>query len=594
MGNDENRLKKGKSSQQIGKNKTVGVHSIAVRLIAILLLMVFAAAATNLINFRAMKQMNHSIEEITDSKVPAMQQMYSIRQMLETVQKDFYRFMATMPGSKSHEESQDDYTVNREEIISQIQKLSSVSNDTKLISDVSDGVNGILASMDETMANYDKGKAVEVTLQINAIRVRMDDVKADIAVLREESMQEMEEATGTARGIYESASTICRTMTILSMFVGIAGILIIMIGIVHPMRTATKELLVMIEEIDQGKGDLTRNIRVRSSDEVGQMVQSFNQFINVLKKLINKMKDGSEDLERMAAYVDDGVRAAGDKITNTSETMQQLAESMATVSATVSDITENIDSIRGNISVMADKTGEGLERVDSIRKRADAMKESAAASEDSANDIILRISDELTIAIEQSKQAEKIKELTNEILSISAQTNLLALNASIEAARAGEAGKGFAVVADEIRKLADDSRNTANDIQNISRFVTDSVQNLSDQAGKMLNFVHEDVLQAYRGMVESGKNYSEDASQMNEMVMELQQVAENLLHAANGIASATDSVSDAVTQSAHRVENATEYTAELAGHMGNINESVEKNVSVAETLRKEVSGFICE
>ena len=56
------------------------------------------------------------------------------------------------------------------------------------------------------------------------------------------------------------------------------------------------------------------------------------------------------------------------------------------------------------------------------------MKESAAASEDSANDIILRISDELTIAIEQSKQAEKIKELTNEILSISAQTNLLALN----------------------------------------------------------------------------------------------------------------------------------------------------------------------
>ena len=65
MGNDEKRLKKGKALQQTGKNKTVGVHSIAVRLIAILLLMVFAAAATNLINFRAMKRMNHSIEVIT-------------------------------------------------------------------------------------------------------------------------------------------------------------------------------------------------------------------------------------------------------------------------------------------------------------------------------------------------------------------------------------------------------------------------------------------------------------------------------------------------------------------------------------------------
>lgn len=51
-------------------------------------------------------------------------------------------------------------------------------------------------------------------------------------------------------------------------------------------------------------------------------------------------------------------------------------------------------------------------------------------------------------AVEESRSAEKITELTGEILDIASQTNLLALNASIEAARAGEAGKGFAVVAE--------------------------------------------------------------------------------------------------------------------------------------------------
>ena len=101
--------------------------------------------------------------------------------------------------------------------------------------------------------------------------------------------------------------------------------------------------------------------------------------------------------------------------------------------------------------------------------------------------------------------------------------------------KAGEAGKGFAVVADEIRKLADESRNTANGIQNISKMVTESVENLAGNAGKMLDFVNQDVLNDYKGMVESGETYNEDAVQMNEMMQDLQSVAENLRRAANQI-----------------------------------------------------------
>ena len=189
---------------------------------------------------------------------------------------------------------------------------------------------------------------------------------------------------------------------------------------------------------------------------------------------------------------------------------------------------------------------------------------------------------------------EKIGEIIVQIEDIARQTNLLSLNASIEAARAGEAGKGFAVVADEIRKLADESRNTANGIQNISKMVTESVENLAGNAGKMLDFVNQDVLNDYKGMVESGETYNEDAVQMNEMMQDLQSVAENLRRAANEISEAADGVSNAVNQSAAGVSNAAEYTSELAGHMTGINESVEKNVNIAESLKNEVAGFQCE
>ena len=464
----------------------------------------------------------------------------------------------------------------------------------QIMQKIYDGVNNVLERMDNAMEKYDDGKTGKVSIEVNVIRVCMEEVNAYITGIQQKSVNEMDEATAQAHATYQAVSKVCVGMAVASILVGVAGILVILIGVVKPMRAATRDLMKMITEIDGGSGDLTAHLKVRGNDEIGQMVRGFNQFIDVLRNLIEKIKKGSGELEHTAASVDNGVRAAGDKITGTSATMEQLAASMEEVSATVINITENIESIRKDITVMADKTGEGLERVDSIRQKAEGMKADATASQVSAADMVARISGELSTAIEQSKQVEEINKLTDEILSISSQTNLLALNASIEAARAGEAGKGFAVVADEIRKLADESRNTANGIQNISKMVTESVENLAGNAGKMLDFVNQDVLNDYKGMVESGETYNEDAVQMNEMMQDLQSVAENLRRAANEISEAADGVSNAVNQSAAGVSNAAEYTSELAGHMTGINESVEKNVNIAESLKNEVAGFQCE
>ena len=590
-------VKKEKSAVTKKTAKKTRNSSMAVKLVAILVLMVAVTMVSNVINYDAMVKMNHSIKDVTDSKVPDLQNAYNIQYSLAAVQKDFYRYLATTKGETSHTEARNDYAADREAVADLVQQMYDATEgggQKQIMQKIYDGVNNVLERMDNAMEKYDDGKSGKVSIEVNVIRVCMEEVNAYITGIQQKSMNEMDEATAQAHATYQAVSKVCVGMAVISILVGMAGILVILIGVVKPMRAATSDLMKMITEIDGGSGDLTAHLKVRGNDEIGQMVRGFNQFIDVLRNLIEKIKKGSGELEHTAASVDNGVRAAGDKITGTSATMEQLAASMEEVSATVINITENIESIRKDITVMADKTGEGLERVDSIRQKAEGMKADATASQVSAADMVARISGELSTAIEQSKQVEEINKLTDEILSISSQTNLLALNASIEAARAGEAGKGFAVVADEIRKLADESRNTANGIQNISKMVTESVENLAGNAGKMLDFVNQDVLNDYKGMVESGETYNEDAVQMNEMMQDLQSVAENLRRAANEISEAADGVSNAVNQSAAGVSNAAEYTSELAGHMTGINESVEKNVNIAETLKNEVAGFQCE
>lgn len=589
--------KKEKSAVTKKTAKKTRNSSMAVKLVAILVLMVAVTMVSNVINYDAMVKMNHSIKDVTDGKVPDLQNAYNIQYSLEAVQKDFYRYLATTKGETSHTEARNDYAADREAVADLVQQMYDATEgdgQKQIMQKIYDGVNNVLERMDNAMEKYDDGKSGKVSIEVNVIRVCMEEVNAYITGIQQKSVNEMDEATAQAHATYQAVSKVCVGMAVASILVGVAGILVILIGVVKPMRAATRDLMKMITEIDGGSGDLTAHLKTRGNDEIGQMVRGFNQFIDVLRNLIEKIKKGSGELEHTAASVDNGVRAAGDKITGTSATMEQLAASMEEVSATVINITENIESIRKDITIMADKTGEGLERVDSIRQKAEGMKADATASQVSAADMVARISGELSTAIEQSKQVEEINKLTDEILSISSQTNLLALNASIEAARAGEAGKGFAVVADEIRKLADESRNTANGIQNISKMVTESVENLAGNAGKMLDFVNQDVLNDYKGMVESGETYNEDAVQMNEMMQDLQSVAENLRRAANEISEAADGVSNAVNQSAAGVSNAAEYTSELAGHMTGINESVEKNVNIAESLKNEVAGFQCE
>lgn len=254
----------------------------------------------------------------------------------------------------------------------------------------------------------------------------------------------------------------------------------------------------------------------------------------------------------------------------------------------------NANEVVGAAKNISDKAGEGSDFAKGIKKNAEAIRTEAESSRMMANDMVREIKSVLKQSIENSKNVEKIRELTTDILNISGQTNLLALNASIEAARAGEAGRGFAVVAEEIGVLAEDSRNTANNIQLISEQVNTAVEELSTNADKMLEFIDTTVLKDYGQFVTVAEQYAKDAMNIDSMMEDFSTSVVELDGHMQKINEGMDSISITVEESAEGVTTVATSATELVVMMGNICDVIDKNNQISKELQSEVDCFLDE
>lgn len=214
--------------------------------------------------------------------------------------------------------------------------------------------------------------------------------------------------------------------------------------ILRPIKETIGVLKVVAE------GDLTRNINLSSTDEIGELVAS-----------VNTMR------EKMGNAVGHAMSIA-----------TTLSDSSSEEVAAIEETSASLDEIASMTRQNAENTGEANKLMasakDAIKKAGESMNE------------LTKSMKEITQA---SQQTQKVVKSIDEIAF---QTNLLALNASVEAARAGEAGAGFAVVADEVRNLAMRATESA---RGSSGFIEDIVNKVKrgEELVNMTNVVFSDV-----------------------------------------------------------------------------------------------------
>lgn len=369
---------------------------------------------------------------------------------------------------------------------------------------------------------------------------------------------------------------------------------IVVRSVIKPVTDISKTVAALTQSIEQNQGNLTIRISNMAHDEIGVLAHNINELITCLQNIMGKMSDNSTRMDSVVDTVVENVRSVNANACDVSSVIEELSATMEEISATVTSINENATSVNDEVIDMAGETDHILSYAIEMKDRATLLEKSAKDNKENTNQMVTPILENLKRAIEDSKNVEKIGELTNQILSISSQTNLLALNASIEAARAGEAGKGFAVVADEIRKLADSSRNTANDIQNINAMVIEAVNKLIENSNSILNYISETILPDYDNFVVGGQQYNNDAAKITEAMdvyatksNSLKDIMERMKESIDGISRAVEESAQGITTVAGNIENLVSGVTEIDGKM------VENN-SIAKELKHESDKFIVE
>ena len=362
--------------------------------------------------------------------------------------------------------------------------------------------------------------------------------------------------------------------------------------IVKPLRRQNKQLSDIIDNINNGKGDLTMRVDVKSHDEIGQSAIGINHFIETLQNIMSKIINNSNVLDGVVGKVAESVNSSSDSANDISAIMEELSATMEEVSATTGGVSSNTASAEEKVKDMAEQTKIISQYAQEMKGRAVTLEQTANDNKNSTSQVINDITGELNTALENSRSVEKVAQLTEDILSISSQTNLLALNASIEAARAGEAGKGFAVVADEIRQLADSSRETANNIQTINEQVIEAVNGLVKASERIISYINENILPDYEAFVQGGRQYSEDAVHIDDSMAEYEKSAEEILSTMIEITDAIEGINKAVEESANGVTDAAVNVDSLVQSMSEVHGKMEENSSVAKNLKDESANFL--
>lgn len=388
------------------------------------------------------------------------------------------------------------------------------------------------------------------------------------------------------------ANLVITVAFIMVIIIIIAVVLCIELIVIKPLKKIDKELGVIIDEINQDRGDLTKRININRKDEIGKVATNINVFIEKLQTIMQKITSNSKQLDETVGNVVGKVNTANGSACDISAVMEELSATMEEVAATVKNIDENTAVANTKVDKMTVETGNVVDYSNEMNERAIKLQETAQANKDETTQMVSSIIEELKNAMKESKKVEKISQLTSDILSISSQTNLLALNASIEAARAGEAGKGFAVVADEIRELAESSRNTANNIQEINEMVISAVEGLISSSNKIVDYVDETILPDYDDFVSSGKQYNDDSTHIKNIMDEftglsndMQKTIKSMVDAINGITKAVEESADGVTSAAMSVDS-------LVADMNDVNKEMDINQNVSDKLRKETECFV--
>ena len=443
------------------------------------------------------------------------------------------------------------------------------------------------------MAYSAAGKNEEAYKTANgSIAKYSNNIEKAISSMREHVNSVTQEERKSLESTYRASVVTCTFTIAISIIALLFVVFAVVTMVIKPLLRTQKEINGIIVNIDNKKGDLTQRVTPINNAEVDAVGKGINVFMTKLQAIFKAVVTNSARMERVVDDVRQSVQTSNSSVSDLSALTEELSATMQDISEDASVINTNTDNVAKEVELIAEKTDELTGYTKDMKAHAQSMESVARTNMESTDRKVSEILEVLQKAIEDSNSVKQVNSLTNDILNIASQTNLLALNASIEAARAGEAGRGFAVVASEISQLAAASQEAANNIQRINAVVTNSVNNLSDNANGLVSYINASILPEFERFVESGVEYNDKASFIEGTMTDFKEKTDSLKQSMLEISSSINTISHAINEGVNGVVSAADSTQLIVEDMDNISHKMDENYEIADSLKKETSIFI--
>lgn len=433
---------------------------------------------------------------------------------------------------------------------------------------------------------------VIAVVQSNIATARMIEYSKQITEELPEVTPEMKDILEKQESLQQGMSSSNNVKLMIAVLSTILLLVVAAVCVINPLIAMNKKINSIMRDIEDGNGDLSKRVKVRGKDEIGQLGQGINSFILCLDNVMKEVSVHSDKLNKVTSNVSEHLGSVDSNSMDISASMQELSATMQEITTSILCIQDEAKGTNEKADILAESSQELVAYTDLMEQRASELENRAVENKQNTSTIVSENIAKWKKAADDSKKVENINALTDEILNIASQTNLLALNASIEAARAGEAGKGFAVVADEIRQLADSSRETADSIQGLSKMVTLAVNELVQSSSAIVSYIDNAIMPDYDEFVKSGEMYNQDAEHINGIVTEFNMMTLQVKELMNHINDMVASISNSIEASTECVADATANITTLAEDVKGVSVEMMENKSIADKLYAETERFV--